>query len=763
MTKTRSLLITLGRVLLFVVLLILPTVLRAGYYYRRYYVPRAVPRPDHTDVDVATMASSDFADVGIRQAQGQVIVDRAHDNTVEDADLNVLQARLAARGIETVYLRSDDHLSDVLRQAIAIVVIAPHEPFTSSELEAISRFVEQGGRVLLIADPSRYSLLNEYDEYNDEQLVAISDVAAINSLASHFGLAFADDYIYNTVKNAGNYQYVILEDLAPDSLTAGLEKVVFYAAHSIAAGEKTLITTDEHTTSSLSEQTGSLAAMSADASGQVLAISDFTFMTEPYNTSADNNRLIANLADFLAGAKRTYGLTDFPYFLGHTAIMVPLVAEPGEGMFSAELIDQSYILESALESAGKTLYVQASPQVGRDTIFIGLYGNVEFSAEASQILTSQGISFTLETVARERATLTPVPSPIKSPTPLYTPTPTPTLEFTPTPTPTERPLRDWIHMAGMGHVDAKEVTLTYQNEQDGRQVIVLLAFTEEHLITAVQRLIAGDYSHCLLDQDLKGDPTSISLALCPTDYEPPEGAPTPTPSPTPTSDKDLYPTPLPTPAEEGGILIVSDDDGTGVYESWTSAYDFWDIALELGYQATLWSISWDGDVTLEQMHSYDAVIWCTGDYQEEDLTPAEQDLVAIADYLAGGGRVVLGGAFIGRPEESERGLLLDIEVIGADHPLAAGFQGGQVITLERFTASEDYSPYLVEEADPEAIVFVRGPASEFAGEALITVEKDELVGSRTVLIGFPIFLMPWEERYQFSNNAILWLMEGIKG
>jgi len=63
MAKTRSLLITLGRVLLFVVLLILPTLLRAGYYYRRYYVPRAVPRPDHTDVDVATGALSAFADV----------------------------------------------------------------------------------------------------------------------------------------------------------------------------------------------------------------------------------------------------------------------------------------------------------------------------------------------------------------------------------------------------------------------------------------------------------------------------------------------------------------------------------------------------------------------------------------------------------------------------------------------------------------------------------------------------------------------------
>jgi len=211
---------------------------------------------------------------------------------------------------------------------------------------------------------------------------------------------------------------------------------------------------------------------------------------------------------------------------------------------------------------------------------------------------------------------------------------------------------------------------------------------------------------------------------------------------------------------EGGILIVSDDDGTGVYESWTSAYDFWDIAVEAGYPATVWSTSWDGEVTLAQMQSYDAVIWCTGDYQEEGLTPAEDDLLSIADYLASGGRVMLGGAFIGSPEESESGLLLDIQVVQADHPLAAGFEAGQIITLERFTADEDYSPYLLDESEMEAIVFSRGPASEFAGEALVTVDVDEFTGSRTILIGFPTFLMPWEEKQRFDTNAVLWLMEG---
>ena len=754
MKRNFPLLKTLGRVLLFLALLALPTLVRAGYYYRRFYVPQSVPRPDHTAISVPTVAPAAFADEDVQAGQGRVIIDRAHDNTVDDADLNVLLARLTARGIETTSLTPGDHLPDMLHNAVALVVIAPHESFYPWEIKAVDRFVEQGGRVLLVADPSRYALRLESDEYGYEDLVPSTDVSAINSLASTFGLAFADDYIYNTAENAGNYQYVILKDFASNPLTAGLDKVIFYAAHSVAADKQTLITADERTTSSLSEQSGGLATMSLGGDGRVLAVSDFTFMTEPYNSSADNNRLIANIAGFLAGAERTYSLIDFPHFLGDEADLIPLAGKPGESAFSKEIVDQGHILQSAFESAGKSLRWQTRPGEGRDAIFVGLYENVEFSPQASEILAGWGITFTLETAEQKQATPTPTAteSPVKSATP----------ELSPTPTPTEKPLRDWIHIAGVGQVDAKEIALIYQNEQDGGQVVMVLAFAKEGLNAAIQRLIFGDFTHCYLDQDRHSDPAAISLALCPTTYEPSEEGPTPTPTPMPTpTPEDEYEA-TPTPAAEGGILIVADDDSEGVYEWWTSAYDFESIAYDAGYQTTVWSTGWEGEVTLEQMASYDAVIWCTGDYQEEGFTPAEDDLFKIIEYLAGGGRVILAGAFIGDPEESEGGLLLDVQVAQAGHPLAKGFESDQIITLERFTADEDYSPYLLEDADPETTVFTRGPASAFEGEAIITAEEDEFIGSRTLFIGFPIYLMPWEERYQFGTNALLWLMEGIE-
>lgn len=738
--KNRRLLKTLGRVLLFVALLVLPTVLRAGYYYRRYYVPRSVPRPDHSTVDVPAVAPVAFADTDAQQGEGRVVIDRAHENRLSDTDLNVLLARLTARGLETVSLLPGDQLADRLRDATALVVIAPHLAFTDPEIETVTRFVAQGGRLLLVTDPSRYALRVEFDAYYGEITTLSSDVAAINSLASRFGLAFADDYLYNTAEHAGNYQYVILKDFTKSPLTAGLERVVFYAAHSIAADEQTLITADERTTSSLSEQSGGLATMSLGGGGRVLAVSDFTFMTEPYNGSADNNRLIANIADFIAGATRTYDLSDLPHFFGDDVDLVLLTGEPGEMALSAAMVDQGFALQSAFQSAGKRLHLQAQPDAARDTLFVGLYGGVAFAPQVSEILASRGISFTLETVEQQRAT------------------PTATPRHTPTPAPTPAPLRDWIHVAGVGQVDATEVALIYQNEESDRQVVIVLAFTEQGLGAAVQRLILGDLSRCLLDQDLTGDPEAISLALCPTDYQPPVEEPTPTPLFTPTPHDGFDRTP--TPPAEGSLLIVADDNGTGVYEWWTSAYDFQDIALEAGYQATIWSTSWEGEVTLEQMQAYGGVIWCTGDYQEAEMTPSLEDFLTIAAYLADGGRVILAGAFIGSETGRERGLLLDLQVAQPDHPLASGFEADEVIPLERFTAIEDYSPYVLDETDADAIVFTRGPASEFAGRAVISVNQDELSGSRTVFIGLPLYLVPWEARFQLGENAIRWLMEG---
>ena len=71
------------------------------------------------------------------------------------------------------------------------------------------------------------------------------------------------------------------------------------------------------------------------------------------------------------------------------------------------------------------------------------------------------------------------------------------------------------------------------------------------------------------------------------------------------------------------------------------------------------------------------------------------------------------------------------------------------------------APFGLQEADTEAIVFVRGPDSEFAGEAIITMDDGSEDNGRVLLFGFPIFLLPQEVGYRLSLNAVSWLMEGL--
>ena len=267
----------------------------------------------------------------------------------------------------------------------------------------------------------------------------------------------------------------------------------------------------------------------------------------------------------------------------------------------------------------------------------------------------------------------------------------------------------------------------------------------------MERLLLGDYTDCLLDEDRKGDPERIGLALCPAAYQPPGEGPLPTVPP----DGGEGP---PATGFEGGILVVSDEDGEGVYEWWTSAYDFADIANEAGYQVTLWSTAVEGELDLARMSSFDAVIWCTGDYQKEGGIPDPEDLSTLLAYLDGGGRLILSGAFIG-PEEGERGLILDVQVAQAEHPLAEGFEAGEVIALERFTADEDYATTVLTETNEQAIVFTRGPESEWPGRAAITVEENATAGSKTVWMGVPLYLLPVDVRYQLAGNAIDWVLE----
>ena len=155
--------------------------------------------------------------------------------------------------------------------------------------------------------------------------------------------------------------------------------MVFFYAGSIESSGESLALTDENTQSSISEVISPRTPLATGAHRNVLAVHDLTFMIPPYNAVRDNGRLVANIADFLTDGAKSYKLTDFPAFFGDGADI--LLGSPG-------LFDMGSQMRQVLSDQGVSSEVRREENAGRDTIFLGTYGN---HAAVARYLESAGI------------------------------------------------------------------------------------------------------------------------------------------------------------------------------------------------------------------------------------------------------------------------------------------------------------------------------------------------------------------------------------
>lgn len=281
---------------------------RGFFYYNGFYTPPPSEAPSYEQVVAPMALSTNFSDT-YEVGEGTVLIDFAHDNAFDSDELNVLVLRLIARGLTIRFFETGDDLEkellgeeakedddeeenleenngeeeqaeEELTVPNALIVVSPREEFSNEEKETISKFVENGGKLLLIADPARRSKMN--------------------SLSLDFGLVFEPDYLYNMQENDANFRNIFIAEFVENEITRNLEKIALYIAGSISSTDSGIAFSDENTFSSLIETRAELSPIALAEESKVLAISDLTFMTEPYNGILDNNQLISNIGDWLA-------------------------------------------------------------------------------------------------------------------------------------------------------------------------------------------------------------------------------------------------------------------------------------------------------------------------------------------------------------------------------------------------------------------------------------------------------------------------------
>ena len=497
---------------IFLVLLLAPLAVRLFQYYDPLAEAPATP-PAYTGAGIGAVPTpeagngADTVQTGAATqrdtgaARGVVVLDQAHGNQFTREELATLDGLLAARGLRVQPL-AEGELTEALRAATALVVVAPVNGYSPAEAQAVSDLVARGGRVLLVGDPTRYNIEIDEADIFAAPIIATAQVP-LNDLANAFDITFRGDYLYNTVENEGNFRNILVggDGLGDSALTERLERLALYSSHSLQLGPSAaaLLSADDNTWSSATDRPGGLvlAALSPAASdaGQLLAIGDVHFLTEPYSTVYDNGAFVARVADFLAGGRgSTDTLAGFPYFF-HSPIDLVYSDDPELG---PDAFDDIIDLQAAFRGAGLALALADEAADDHDALYVGLYNT---AADVAELLDAAGVSLAIRpAIARPAITAATDPD--------ATPTPSHGTRLV------ESPLGD-VEMAG--------TALLLLADDGARRQLVVLAASNDGLESALERLRGAasaegvNLTDCLIQDNLALCPTGVANE--PVEYE----------------------------------------------------------------------------------------------------------------------------------------------------------------------------------------------------------------------------------------------------
>lgn len=234
-----------------------------------------------------------------------VLVDISHGNDIAEEQLGPILSALSSNGAQVEFLTREQTrgsaFNESLREADAFVAMSPGEPYTDEQVEGLSEFAAAGGRVLLMQEPMQMTPSSVFML----RPPTASAPAPMAPLASEFGLAFGNGYLYNMGENDNNYRKIYATPADDAELVAGVDRVVIREGTPVHGGEPVLTAVNGTT---LSTTRAADPYPIAATSGNVTAIGDTTFFTETGYQEADNEALTGQLLDFLVGGEKPPGV-----------------------------------------------------------------------------------------------------------------------------------------------------------------------------------------------------------------------------------------------------------------------------------------------------------------------------------------------------------------------------------------------------------------------------------------------------------------------
>lgn len=288
-----------------------------------------------------------------REAGGTVLVDVAHFNRFELSEIEPLLAAITAAGYEVDLLELDERLDEELSGADAFVVIDPGRRYSEAEAGRVEAFVDAGGRLVLLGEPTQADLGG---------VGVVTRRSQMAPLSSRFGLEFGESYLYDMGENDGNHRNVFARPEGSSTLTEGVSRASLYTTTTIQVREgRAVLLAETGARSARTDATGRYAV--AAVNGNVLAVGDTTFLEHGNYQVVDNERLVANLVRFLVDGQRVHTLRDYPAFVADD----PSVHYTGPALLPAAQAIASDLREDGHQP---TLLLQRRPGPNRTDVLV---------------------------------------------------------------------------------------------------------------------------------------------------------------------------------------------------------------------------------------------------------------------------------------------------------------------------------------------------------------------------------------------------------
>ncbi|MBV0903613.1 DUF4350 domain-containing protein [Haloarcula salina] len=242
----------------------------------------------------------DTADSGKR-----ILVETSHSNQYERADLEPVVEAMFEAG-HTVEFGTGGAFAANLSQYDGVLVIQPLARYTPDEREALREYTDEGGRVVVLAEPTQTSLSTGF-------LTSSTTTVAFgaNNATAQYGVRMGAEQLYNVddEANDNNFKSIYATPDGDGPLTDGVERVTFdsagYAVVARDAETETAISAVEGTRTLETRRTGTYPVVVRNDNVVFVADASFVAPSEVYD--ADNEVFVSNLLAFLAGGEATGG------------------------------------------------------------------------------------------------------------------------------------------------------------------------------------------------------------------------------------------------------------------------------------------------------------------------------------------------------------------------------------------------------------------------------------------------------------------------